>query len=464
MYRCSVQLLLSSLSRLLGRSSRSEILHVCSALLAQLTRIGLLHMNLPSTAAAIVNHSSSVFPAAGDITPWNALIAELSSHGFPLLAIQAFSLMHRIALPLDSYSLCSALSAASSPQSKAVKLGNQIHAYFSKSGVMSNIFVGGALIDFYARTGAIPDAHQVFVQIPVRNAVCLNALLNGYVEEKLWMEGLSLFRSSYRLNPDGYTISAVLKICAEMSFILLGMQCHAYLIRRIMEKDVFLLSSLVEMYGKCGLVDKVHSVFKMFDKGIAEGRRDVVLWTSLLNAYGRNGLFDDVISTFEEMLVEGTEPDEIVMLVILSACARSGNVMKGIHYLESMTKEYKMVPRHEHYSCVVDLLCRAGEVEKALNFVTEIAAEDNGDGGTMFAVSAWGVILSACSDYGNVKIAKLAFHRAIQLDQDNVGVHVELSNLYARVGMWDELAKLRKLMLDKGMKKDMGHSRLEIMN
>ncbi|KAH0449101.1 hypothetical protein IEQ34_022901 [Dendrobium chrysotoxum] len=462
MPRISVQYLLSSLSGLLDQYSSSEILGVSSALLAQLTKIGFLHKNLP------FSHLYSVFFAAGDVTPWNALISALSRHGFPVIAIQAFSLMHRIALPLESYSLCSALSAASSPQANALKLGKQIHAYALKSGEMSSIFLGGALIDFYSRTDDIQGAHQVFDEIPVRNTVCLNALLNGYVEKKLWMEGLSLFRILYslRLDPDDRTISAVLRICAEMSFIRLGMQCHAHLVRRIsgVEKDVFLLSSLVEMYGKCGLVGKVHFVFRLFEHAAGEGRRDVVLWTSVLNAYGRNGLFDDVISTFEEMLVEGTEPDEIVMLAVLSACARSGNVMKGLLYLESMVKEYKLAPRHEHYSCVVDLLCRAGELGKAWEFVDEIASEDSGDGGIMFAVSAWGAILSACRDSGNVKIGKLAFQRAIQLDQDNVGMHVELSNLYARVGMWDELAELRNFMVDMGIKKDIGFSRLEIRN
>ncbi|KAK8964638.1 putative pentatricopeptide repeat-containing protein [Platanthera guangdongensis] len=431
------------LSRVINPSSLPATLKAASALLARLTRAGLLQIKLPSLSAA----------AAVDLAPWNALVAALSRHSLSSLAIQTFSIMHRVALPLDSYSLCSALTAAASSASNPINLGKQLHAYASKTGEISSIFVRGALICSYATSDAIQDAHQVFDEFPQRNTVCLNALLNGYVQKKLWMEGLSLFRSIYSLmlDPDAHTISSLLRICAEMSFTRLGTQCHAHSIRRIngFETDAFLLSSLVEMYGKCGLFNKARSVFAISKQWTAGGRRDVVLWTSILNAYARNGQFDDVISAFETMVAEGIRPDEILMLAVLSACASSGNVTKGLVFLEAMVKAHGLVPGHQHYSCVVGMLCRAGELERAWSFVGETSPEE---------IGAWGAVLCGCSDSGNVKIGEFAFQKAVGLDPGNVGMHVELSNLYARVGMWDELEKLRKTMSEKGMKKEIGRS------
>lgn len=154
------------------------------------------------------------------------------------------------------------------------------------------------------------------------------------------MDGLSLFREIPKLGlePSEMTLCGVLRICAEAALLGLGVQLHGYLARRIQHfilNDVFLLSSLIEMYGKCGLVDKARLVFVL--SGLHKGvRRDVVMWTSLLNAYNRNGMFKDVIRVFEDMLVEKTKPDEVVFLVVLSACGKLGNVAKGLELLELM--------------------------------------------------------------------------------------------------------------------------------
>ncbi|PKA64460.1 Pentatricopeptide repeat-containing protein [Apostasia shenzhenica] len=452
-------------SRLLDRSSPPKTLKPTAALLARIFRSGLLPVNFSSfvPAAAAGDNLSSLLLSSGNVAEWNALISTLSRNGFPSLALQTFSLMHRLALPLDSYSLCSALAAASLASSDTNR-GRQIHAFVCKSGDISSVFVSGALIDFYARKGELQDAQQVFDEIPYRNTVCLNALLSGYVHKRLFKEGVSLFLSMQSLiEPDGLTISTILKICAEEAVIRLGMECHAYVIRRLesMEKDAFLSSSLIEMYGKCGYAAKARLFFYTRNRRRGKGRSDIVLWTSLLNAHGRNGQFDEVISAFEGMLSEGTLPDEIIFLVVLSACARSGNVMKGIIFFELMVKFYSLSPWCEHYSCVIDMLCKAGELEKAWSFVNEIVMEDN-DEGRLISVSAWGAILSACSDSGNVKIGQIAFQRARKLDPDNAGIYVELSNLYARAGMWDELDEIRQLIEERGMKKDVGFSRLEV--
>ncbi|KAF7143766.1 hypothetical protein RHSIM_Rhsim05G0066100 [Rhododendron simsii] len=201
---------------------------------------------------------------------------------------------------------------------KDVEFGKQLHTHLIKSGWSSSVFVGSALIDFYGKLLLINDAAELFDEMPFRNSVCSNALLSGYAEAEFWVEGLELIRKMpmLNLNYDNFTLSAALHACAGLYAIELGGELHAKIIHTVpnVGGDVFLQSSLIEMYGKCGLVQKAKQVFNMAGFG-AEGerKRDVVLWTTMLGVYDRNGHFKEV----------------------------------------------------EHYSCLIDLLCRADELEMA---------------------------------------------------------------------------------------------------
>ncbi|XWS62698.1 hypothetical protein CRYUN_Cryun06bG0033500 [Craigia yunnanensis] len=369
--------------------------------------------------------------------------------------------MHFNGISLDTYALCSSLTASSSLRN--VEFGKQIHSHVEKSGWLSSVFVGSALVDLYAKLSLIANAAVVFDEIPVKNSVCANALLSGFCEAKLWVEGLELVRKmpEMSLDYDHFTLSAILRACAGLSAIELGRQVHGYLIRKVynLGDDVFLQSSLIEMYGKCGLVVEALQVFCLAGLRLGgEKRRDVVLWTSMLGVYGRNGHFEEVVLLFKEMLKEGIKPDEVAFVTVISACGHTGQIRLGLEYLDSMTQVYKLIPGPEHYSCVVDLLCRAGELEKAMKVVNEMLQKDHKNG----SVSLWVALLSACCDHENVELGKFAAQKALELDPQNVGIYVMLSNLYTRFGMWDEIGQLREEMRQRGLTKEVAFSWIEV--
>ncbi|GAV60283.1 PPR domain-containing protein/PPR_1 domain-containing protein/PPR_2 domain-containing protein [Cephalotus follicularis] len=395
--------------------------------------------------------------------PFNVLISEFCRNGFHFFALKTFSFMHFNGVPLDTYALCSSL--LSSSLTKDVKLGNRIHSHVVKSGWLSSVFVGSALIDVYAKSQFISDAEMVFDEMPVKNTVCANALLSAYGEAKLWIEGLELFRKMPVLNLeyDHFTLSAMLRAFAGLSAIELGRQVHAHSIRKVHDvgNDVILQSSLIEMYGKCGLAGKALQVFSLTGRGQrGERKRDVVLWTSMLGVYGRNGQFEEVIELFKVMLMEGIIPDGVAFVTVISACGHTGQVQLGIDYFESMTRDCKLDPQPAHYSCLVDLLCRAGEVDKAWKLVNEMIHGGHGCG----SVSMWGTLLSACKDHANVELANLAAKKALELDPQNIGIYVMLRNLYAKLGMWEEIERLRELIKGRELKKDVGCSWIQITN
>lgn len=369
--------------------------------------------------------------------------------------------MHTNNVPLDTYALCSTLTASS--RVNDVNFGKQIHAHVGKLGWSSSVFVGSALVDLYSKLSSVKDAALVFDEIPEKNTVCANALLSGYGEAGLWAQGLELVRKMpvLRLKYDQFTLSAALRACTGLSAVELGRQLHSYVLRTThdIESDVFLQSSLIEMYGKCGLVKKAQQVFKL--DGVEsrnERSRDVVLWTSMLGVYGRNGKYKEVIDLFKEMLEEGIRPDGIAFLTVISACGHTGQVHAGVKYFESMSNDFKLDPGPEHYSCLVDLLCRAGELQKAWELLNQTLYKGMGN----CTISMWGALLNACVDCGNIELGKLAGQRALELDPHNAGICILLSNLYARFGMWDEIGHLRVVIKERGLRKDVGCSWVQV--
>ncbi|KAI3441251.1 uncharacterized protein J3R85_002515 [Psidium guajava] len=159
------------------------------------------------------------------------------------------------------------------------------------------------------------------------------------------------------------------------------------------------------------------------------------------------------------MLIKGIKRDEVAFVTVIAACARTGQVALGIEFFESIRNEYNVKPTQEHYSCLVDLLSRAGELDRAWKFLDEMLQK--GFGGTD---SMWGPLLNACLDSGNIELGKLAAQRALEWAPQNVGIYVLLSNLYARFGMWDQIGLLRELMKEKGLKKVTGCSWIEVTN
>ncbi|KAG6411965.1 hypothetical protein SASPL_124621 [Salvia splendens] len=389
--------------------------------------------------------------------PFNSIISHFSQHGSDCFALHTFLFMHRNSVYVDSYALCTSLKSASCLKNGV--FGKSTHGYVEKSGWLASVFVGSALVDFYAKMCSVGDAAKVFDEIPERNTVCANALLSGYAEAKMWGEGIELVRRMplLGLETDHFTFSAALRACSGLCAVELGKEVHAGVVRRVNDvgADVFLQSLLIEMYGRCGLVDNAKRVFSMAGYDVWMRRRDVVLWTSMLGLYGRTGDYAEVIRLFKDMLMEGIRPDGVAFLTVISACSHTGQVDLGVEYFESMTRDYGLCASREHYSCLVDLLCRAGELERAWGIVSELPHAAD------CAVSMWGALLSACNECGNVGLGKLAAQKALVVEPNNVGIYVLLSNMYARNGMWDEIEQLREVMKRRGLKKDIAWSSID---
>ena len=171
------------------------------------------------------------------------------------------------------------------------------------------------------------------------------------------------------------------------------------------------------MYSKCGSLADAQRVFTKLRI------RDVVAWDALMTGYAQMGKLKDVLYIFKKMNADGHRPSVISFVSVLNACSHAGMVYRAQTYFNAMIQEFGIIPTMEHYTCMIDLLGRAGQLDHAL-----MAIEDkfpfHPDNVT------WSTVLSACRKWGNVDLGKHAFQHVLQLNDKEDGAYTCMCNIY----------------------------------
>lgn len=154
------------------------------------------------------------------------------------------------------------------------------------------------------------------------------------------------------------------------------------------------------------------------------------------------------------MLDSKVRPNEITFLGILSACNHAGLVDEGCHYFDIIRLEYNIPTKADHYACLIDLMGHARCIHDAIAMVDGMPIEPD--------AVVWKALLSACKIHGNVELGESAAEHLILRDTKNALTYVLLSNVYLAAGRSNDAAKVRKMMKDRGIKKDAGWSWIEV--
>lgn len=178
------------------------------------------------------------------------------------------------------------------------------------------------------------------------------------------------------------------------------------------------------------------------------------MWNSIITGYAQHGLGDEALEVFREMCSLGITPDEVTFVGVLSACSYTGKVKEGQGIFESMNSKYQMEPATAHYACMVDMLGRAGRLNEAMDLINKMTVEAD--------AIVWGSLMGACRMHMNLDLAEVAAKKLLQLEPQNSGPYVLLSNIYASKGKWADVALLRKSMQSREVVKSPGCSWLEV--
>ncbi|KAF3588579.1 hypothetical protein F2Q69_00030610 [Brassica cretica] len=379
----------------------------------------------------------------------NAMASNYVRQGLTKEALDVLSLMMDSGLRPDRISMLSAISSCS--QLKNILLGKSCHGYVMRNGFESWDNICNALIDIYMKcrkqdtavkmfdrmlnktvvtwnsiiagyieNGDVDAAWETFNTMPEKNIVSWNTIIGGLVQEGMFEEAIEVFRSMQGqegVDADGVTMMSIASACGHLGALDLAKWIYYYIEKNGIQLDVRLSTSLVDMFSRCGDPETAMSIFD----GLAN--RDVSAWTAAIRAMAMSGNAERAIELFDEMIEQGLKPDGVVFVGALTACSHGGLVQQGL-------------------------------LEEAMQLIKSMPLEPND--------VIWNSLLAACRVHGNVEMAAYAAAKIQVLAPERTGSYVLLSNVYASAGRWNDVAKVRLSMKEKGLRKPPGTSLIEI--
>ncbi|KAI5683761.1 hypothetical protein M9H77_04989 [Catharanthus roseus] len=449
-----------------------------------------------------------------DVFMYNTLIRGFAESDSPENSLSTFIHMLRYSnSPPDSFSFAFALKSAANLM--CPNAGSQLHCQAVVRGLNSHVFVGTTLISVYAECGLLEVSKKVFDEMPETNVVAWNALLTAYFRchdilgaqrmfslmpfrdltswnlmlagymkagelelgKKLFSDMLTkddvswstvitgflhnghfyevfgLFKELQKagLRPNEVSLTGVLSACAQAGALGFGKILHGFIEKSGLLWISSVNNALLDTYSKCGDVDMARLIFERMP-----AKKSIVSWTSMINGLAMQGYGEEAIRLFYQMVSSGIRPDEITFISILYACSHAGLIQQGCEIFCKMTREHGISASLEHYGCMVDLYGRAGQLQKAYDFVVQMPIPAN--------AIIWRTLLGACTFYGNVDLAERVNRKLGELDPGDPGDRVLLSNIYAVAGKWDGVASVRRSMTELKIKKIPGWSMIDVDN
>ncbi|KAG6774921.1 hypothetical protein POTOM_018339 [Populus tomentosa] len=268
-----------------------------------------------------------------------------------------------------------------------------------------------AMLTGYTRSGRINEAAELFKEMPVKPVAACNEMIMGFgldgevgkarlvfdqMREKddgTWstmikiserkgfeLEVLALFSlmQTEGVRPSFPSVKSVLSVCGSLASLDHGRQVHSQLVRSQFDIDIYVSSVLITMYIKCGDLVTAKRVFDRFST------RDIVMWNSIIAGYAQHGFGEKALEVFHDMFSSSIAPDEITFIGVLSA---------------------------------------SGKLNEAMNLIENMPVEAD--------ATVWGALLDACRTHKNLDLAEIAAKKLLQLEPNNAGPSILLSNLYA---------------------------------
>ncbi|KAM0869964.1 hypothetical protein ACQ4PT_040325 [Festuca glaucescens] len=379
-----------------------------------------------------------------NVVSWTTVIAALASAGGRKQdALRFLVHMQRDGVAPNSYTYSSVLGACGTPRVLA-----PVHVSILKVGLDSDVFVRSSLIDAYMKLGDLDSGRSVFDEMVTRDLVVWNSIIAGFAQSGDGIGAVELFT---RMKGSGFsanqgTLTSVLRACTGMVMLEVGMQVHAHVLKY--DRDLILHNALLDMYCKCGSLQDADALFTRMP------HRDVISWSTMVSGLAQNGRSTEALKVFDLMQSQGPTPNRITMVGVLFACSHAGLVEDGWYYFRSMEKLFDIQPEREHFNCMVDLLGRAGKLDEAVKFISEMNFEPD--------LVIWRTLLGACRMHKNANLAAYAAREILKLEPEDQGARILLSNTYADLRQWTDAEKSWKAMRNQGAKKEPGRSWIEL--
>ncbi|KAI5667619.1 hypothetical protein M9H77_17472 [Catharanthus roseus] len=385
-----------------------------------------------------------------DIYTYNSILNGLVENGFLGEALNVLRRMVDEHMDWDIVSFLGALGLCA--RLKNLKMGLQVHARILKVNFVSDQYINSAVTDMYGKCGKISAARKMFDKLEIRNVVSWTSIMAAYSQNECYEQTLKLFLEMdlVGIRPNEYTYAVLLHSSASLTASGFGSSLHAHIDKIGYKGYVVVGNALINMYSRNGNIEAATKIFVMMRF------RDSITWNSMISGYSHHGLGKEALAVFYDMLAEQKLPNYVTFVGVLSACGHLRLVEEGFYYLHHLMYKMGIEPGLEHYTCIVGLLGKAGQLDVAENFMRSAPIK--------WDVVAWRTLLNACHVHRYYGLGMRVAEVLLQLNPDDVSTCILLSNMHAKASSWDGASRMRKLMKGRNIKKEPGLSWTEIGN
>ncbi|PON59623.1 DYW domain containing protein [Parasponia andersonii] len=381
-----------------------------------------------------------------NVISWTAVISACGENGDVARGLGFFIEMLSEYIEPNQFTLTSVLSLCCVMLSFGI--GSQVHSLSIKLGFESNLRVKNSIMYLYLKTGRIQEAKRLFGGMKVNSLVTWNAMISGHAQMmELEGDGLSAYQSGNEalyifsklncsgMKPDMFTFSSVLTVCGSLVALEQGEQIHAQTIKSGILSDVVVGTALINMYNKCGSVEKASKAF------VEMSTRTLISWTSMITSLAQHGMSQQALHLFEDMRLAGLRPNQITFVGVLSACSHAGMVEEALIYFEMMQKEYRIKPVMDHYGCLIDMFVRLGRLDEAFDLIKKMDFEPS--------EFIWSNLVAGCRSHGNLELGFYAAEQLLNLKPRDAETYVLLLSMYLSEGRWKDVSRVRKMMKEE---------------
>ncbi|OVA20422.1 Pentatricopeptide repeat [Macleaya cordata] len=279
--------------------------------------------------------------------------------------------------------------------------GKMVHEHFLNSKFKSDLFIQNTIVNMYAKCGSLDDALKMFDRMSLKDMVTWTALITGYSQNDRWEEALALFPQMIELGlkPNQFTFASLLKASGLAATDKPGRQLHAFVVNYGYNSDVYVCSSLLDMYARCGRMKDAQLVFD----GMVS--KNEVSWNSLIAFHARKGEGEDALKLFWRMQREDFKPTHFTYSSIFSACSSTGALEQGkwihAHMIKSGGKLIAFVG-----NTLLDMYAKAGSIEDARKVFDRLEKRD---------VVSWNSMLTGFAQHGLAKEAVERFEEMLKI-------------------------------------------------
>ena len=346
------------------------------------------------------------------------MISAYQEHGQSNKAIQLyFQMVDEEEVAPNNITFISVLGACGNIAS--LDDGKLVHKTLTENGFESDTIIARAVVHMYGKCGDVNSAYSLFAKIQKRNIITWNAIISIYAQNGHIHDAIVVLKQMQerKVKPNSLTFIAILDACGESVALDEGQWIHAFIVDADIELNSSLVSTLINMYGKCGLLENAWKMYESFSE------KNEVLMTTFMAVLAKHGHADSVFHLLFIMHDRGLKPNHVTFINILTACNYDGLVKVAYQLFVSMYNEYEVMPFEDHYICLVDILGRAGLLDQAEHFINIMPIQ-----------TPWLSLLhlvGACRQHMDIERGHRMVIQLLEIDSVNSSHYVIMSNIYA---------------------------------